>query len=355
MAFKKRNNFMRNFEKYFEKQTPQQETEKSEKDIEINLERKKATVMFRNLELNADNLRSPEIRIVVEKQPIELVEGKSYYCNAVFIDKETEKMKNLAAKAEKLLEFPEEERPAKVLEIFRQHMHYAYKEVIEKLSKTDPELARWVAKNTGPDANVNNVPLSQLIEKGYGICKHLAVAYLWLAQKAGLRGVILSADRGVIKNIERSDTKEKLFKSVEIGKPLPAHSWVEIKTKEGRWIPVDPSTNLVGDTEAGLEMFRKANYYASGSFGLDFEALPREKLSPLLTKPIAFPPAEAKGSGIICAELRGIKTKPYSGEATLTIRVAREEFSKEFTGFELDIVEAKPKREYISKEINAEK
>lgn len=341
----------------FEEQVPPQETEKVEQAIEISAEEQLASVAFQNLELNADNPRSPEIRVVVEKQPIELVEGKSYCNHAVLIDKETESMRSLVEEAEALLELPEQERPAKVLEIFRQRMHYAYDDTIEKLSETDPELARWVAKNTGLNAaSFSDVPLSQVIEKGYGVCGHLATAYLWLAQKAGLRGVILSSDWGVLKNIERSDTKEKLFKSAEIGQPVSNHSWVEIKTSDGRWIPVDPSTKLVGDTEAGLAMFRDANYSAIGGLGLDLEAEPRDKLDPLLTTPIVFSPAEAKASGVACLELRSTKPTtrlrkedipptniPYSGEAKLTIGV-----SEQFGGFALDIVEVKSEKEFTA-------
>lgn len=98
-------------------------------------------------------------------------------------------MQSLATEAETLLELPENERPARVLEILRSKMHYAYNDVIEKLSETDPDLAKWVAENTGLNASsVSNVTLSELMERGYGVCRHLATAYLWLAQKAGLKG-----------------------------------------------------------------------------------------------------------------------------------------------------------------------
>lgn len=345
----------------FEKQVPLKETEKAEQTIEISAERQLAFVTFQNLELDVNNPKSPEICVVVEKQPIELVEGKSYCNHAVLIDKETESMGSIAKEAEALLELPEQERPAKVLEIFRQRVHYAYNDAIEKLSETDPELAKWVAENTGLNtASVSDVPLSQVIEKGYGVCRHLATAYLWLAQKAGLKGVILNSKRGVLKNIERSNTKEKLFKSAEIGQPVSAHSWVEIKTSDGKWIPVDPSTKLVGDTEAGLAMFRDANYSAIGGLGLDLEAEPRDKLDSLLTTPIVFSPAESRASGVASLELRSTKPMirfskgnipptniPYSGEAKLTIGV-----SEEFGGFALDIVEVKSEKEFAAKEEN---
>jgi hypothetical protein len=336
-----------NYMEKFEQTIPQHENSNEGNLIEISTARESASASFANLELNAENPASPEIRIVVEKQPIDLIEGKSYCNYAVLIDKETEGMRNLAAQAEALLQLPEQERPAKVLEIFRSHMHYAYNDVIEKLSESDPELAKWVAKNTGLSAaSVSSVPLSQILEKGYGVCRHLATAYLWLAQKAGLKGVILSSDWGVLKNIERSDTKQKLFRSADVGQPVSAHSWVEIKTSDGRWIPVDPSTKLVGDTEAGLAMFREANYLALGNQSLDVEAEPREKLDSRGT-PILFAPAEAVASGIFCLELRSSKptirlgkenllptNAPYSGAGKLKI-----DTSAQFGGLALDIVE----------------
>lgn len=320
-----------------EQSTRQHESvEKKEKDIEISATKKSASVLFRNLELNVENTTSPEIRIVVEKQPIELIEGKSYGNSAVLIDKETERMQSLATQAEALLEIPENERPARVLELLRSKMSYAYNDVIEKLSETDPDLAKWVAENTGLKARgFNNVPLSKLIDSGYGVCRHLAVAYLWLAQKAGLKGVLLESDFGTIKNIERSDTQQKLFRSADVGKPVSAHSWVEIKTSDGKWIPVDPTTKLVGDSDGGLVMFREANYMAFTGLGLDFEAEPREQLGPRCSQ-LFFAPAESTASGKCFLELSSTKpvlrlTKgagggslpptniPYSGEGKLKI------------------------------------
>lgn len=158
----------------------------------------------------------------------------------------------------------------------------------------------------------------------------------------------MSSDWGVIKNIERSDTKQKLFRSAEVGKPVSAHSWVEIKTSDGRWIPVDPSTKLVGDSEEGLSMFREANYMAYGNPSLDVEVEPSDQLFTKGT-PILFAPAESTASGIYCLELRSSKpiirfrkenlpptNIPYSGAGKLNIGT-----SEQFGGLALDIVEVK--------------
>ncbi len=330
----------------------QESVEQKEKGVEITFTKETASVLFHNLNLSSENPISPEIGIVVEKQPIELVEGKSYCNEAVLVDKETERMQALATQAEVFLELPENERPAKVLELLRDKMHYAYNDVVEELSKTNPDLGKWVVENTGPNtSSVHNIPLSEIIEKGYGVCRHLSPAYLWLAQKAGLKGVLLSSIDG-IKNIERSDTKQKLFKFSEIGKPVGAHSWVEIKTSDGQWIPVDPSTKLVGDSEEGLAMFREANYMALGGPGLEIGAEPRDQLNVDATS-IFFAPAEATASGKYSLELQSLKPTvrfgkenlpptnvPYSGEGKLTVNTREQ--SSDLT---LDIVEVKMESE----------
>ncbi len=334
--------------------SPPDKPQQKEKGLEISFSNESASAVFRNLELNAENPTSPEVRLTVEKRPITIKEGKSYGTYAVLIDNESERMRALTQKAETLLELPEKERLAKVLDILRGNVHYAYNDVVGKLSETNPELAKWVAENTSLNASsVTNVPLSEIIEKRYGVCRHLAVAYLWLAQKAGLKGIILNSDLGVIKNIQRSDTKEKLFKSVDIGKSAPAHSWVEIKTSDGQWIPVDPSTKLVGDSEERLTMFKEANYMAYGNLGLDIESEPGGELS-TKGKSIIFAPAEAKASGTYSLELKSTKPTiiirgenlpptnfPFSGEGRLNINT-----TEQFGSMALDIVDVKEEKTF---------
>lgn len=227
-----------------------------------------ATVVFPGLHLSANNPRTQEISVVVKKHPAQLIEGESYGQDSVLIDAESEKMKELTLKAEELKTIDENQRPRAVLELLRKNIRYAYSDVLELIKQSNPELAAWVASNTGLDSSIGNrVPLSELIDKGYGICRHLSVAYLWLAQKAGLEGTILG---GPAKNIQRTDTGQKLFNSFELGQSIPGHEWVEIKTKDNKWIPVDPSTNLMGDTPEGLAMFQQANYLAqTGGKGLE--------------------------------------------------------------------------------------
>ena len=220
--------------------------------VEIEKDQNLARVIFKHLELSAKNPNSPEIKIVVEKQPIVIEEGKSYANSSVLIDPETPRVHEIVTQAEKIKRFPENERLIELLKLLRQHIHYAYKDTLEKVAWADPELAKWVSENTGlslSSGQTTNVPLSELFEKGYGVCRHLSVAYLYLAQKAGLGGCLMTASPGVIKNVERHGSKEKLFRSYKTGEPInDAHAWVEVKLSDGRWIPVDPSTRIIGDT-----------------------------------------------------------------------------------------------------------
>ena len=312
--------------------TQQNIGEKREKGLEISVSREIASVSFNALKLDELHPVSPEVRVVIEKKPRILEEGGSYCREAVLIDAETEQMQLLANQATALKELQETERPARILEILRAKIQYANQDVLKALSKTNPDLASWVVQNTGFNVSV---PLSELVEKGYGICRHLAVAFLWLAQKAGLQGVILIANPHVIRNIVRSDTKEKLFKSFELEGQAPGHAWVEILTGDGQWIPVDPSTKLVGDSEAGLAMFKDAHYMAIGTEALDFEAEPSELLNSKVSQ-IQFASAEARASGFVGLELKSTMTPfsfrkktamesvntQYSGKGKLVIKVS---------------------------------
>ncbi len=322
------------------------------KNAEISHTEKSGIVVFHNLNLTAENPISPEIEVSVKKKSIEIIEGESYGGNCILIDKETKKMKSLLEKAEELLEIPEIERPKKILEILRDKIDYAFDEAMDRLSKTDPELAKWVAENTGLNSSAHNVPMSELLEKGYGICRHLSVAYLWLAQKAGLKGVLLNCPYGTIKNIERTDSKEKLFKSADIGQPVSAHSWVEIQTSDGKWIPIDPSTKLVGDSEESLAMFKDANYIANANMSLEAQAEPTELWR--RGGQMSFVPAEPTATTTYSLELRSARTihrfgkenipptnTPYSGDGTLNL--STETPGTKYDGLGLEIVGIKEK------------
>lgn len=320
----------------------------SEKRIELSTTGNKAVITFNNLALNAQNPTSPEILLTIEKNPIRLVEGKSYCNSAVKIDKETSVMQALASQAESLQTLPEEKRPRAVMNLFRSQVHYAYNDVVAKLAESNPDLAEWIAKNIGLNSFSGlTVPLSELIEKKYGICRHLAVGYLWLAQKAGLEGIIMTSNHNVIKNVTRRDNGEKLFKSIEVGKTASAHAWVEIKLSDGRWIPADPTTKLVGDTEEELDVFRQANYFGRISDCLDLDSGQKE-LSPW-GKGLGFKPGEKTAQVGLGLELVSAKptiiiggqnipptNEPYRGAGRLLVKTTEDEGK-----LKLKIVEAK--------------
>ncbi|MEK9156273.1 MAG: transglutaminase-like domain-containing protein [Patescibacteria group bacterium] len=242
---------------------------------EINFDGQVAEVSYPNLNLTEHNPTSPEVTVTIEKQPTKIVEGETYCNGAVLVDTESESMRSLATQEEALKELPEAQRPGAVLKLLRENVHYAYNDVIDAIAQTNPDLAAWVAKNTGVDSHVFKLPLSQIIDKGYGVCRHLSVAYLWLAQKAGLEGTLLTSDYRGITNVERRDNGKQLFKSVAVGEPLIPHAWTEVRLSNGEWVPVDPSVMLVGDTEEGMQTFQEAGYNANLSMGDRFRSYPK--------------------------------------------------------------------------------
>jgi len=280
---------------------------------------------FQNLNLDETNLQSPGVEFLIEKKPIIMEDGLMYGRPlGVLIDKKSPKVENLLQQARQLKELPEEKRIQKVMEIVRSNVKYPYPETVAELQNTNNNLAEWINMNMVKENQV--ITLSDLVEKGYGVCRHLSVLYLFLAQEAGLKGAIMRTDPdNPIRNILRTDNKEPLFKLVEIGDEAPSHAWVEIQLSSNRWIPVDPSTNLIGDTTANLEMFNSANYMAAATYNLERSVKPKENIVGLFNK-IYFKPGEpvTKGSAYIAPKKHlsletGMKILSYQGPAELTI------------------------------------
>lgn len=225
-------------------------------NIEISFSDRSAEINFLNLDLEREEDSSDDIEIVFDKKPITLKKDKLYAQYTIY-DKESEKMKAVAEECLEFKDLPEKELLHKILEILRKNIDYPFEKKVEEIRKNDPDLADWIDKNTP----INNYPLggvnklSDIFEKGYGICGNMSVAFLYLAEKVDLRGIIFYGDE--IKNILRSDNNEPLFKSREVGSPAPTHSWCEIKLSNGEWVPVDPATKLIGD-ENGIGDFKKA-------------------------------------------------------------------------------------------------
>lgn len=296
-----------------------------------------ATIAYKDLHLSAEHPTTTPLEIIVEKHPLILEKGKTYgRYQDVLVDEETPGMLALAKEAEKLRELPEQDRPRAVLSLLRNNVHYAYDDVMELVAKQDPELAAWVAKNTGLERSEGQVALSDIFEKQHGVCVHLSVAYLWLAQKAGLQGSLMSSDGQSIRNIKRTDQPGNLYQSIGLGEFLASHSWNEIQLSDGRWIPVDPSAQLVGDTEETLQMFKDANYQTPIDAGLNFTREPAQKveIKGAYTDIPMFYPGEATARGkwqLLLSSTRGRArmgdnpgitpptNEPFDGDATLTI------------------------------------
>lgn len=287
-------------------------------DMIVESDNEKLTFTLQSLDLNVITPRSQDVSFLVEKLPIEIAEGITYGSPAgVIIDNKSPKVEILRQQARELKELPEEQRLLPLMTLLRNNVKYSYTNTIDELEKTDQERAKWIMENIKGNKCIT---LSDLVEQGYGVCRHLSVLYLFLAKEAGLNGVLLRSDQSSpIKNILRTDSNQPLFKEVRVGEEAPPHLWLEIKLSSGKWVPIDPSTDLIGDTPDKLQMFNLANYTSPSSLGLDVESEP--KLSDIagLFNYTYFKPGEAitKASAYIIKHAG--YSSPFKGDATLII------------------------------------
>lgn len=237
-------------------------------------------------------------------------------------------LEEMLKKARQLKTIAKRDRPRKVMEILRSHIKYSYEKTLSDLEASYPERVNAIREN-------NNMPFVQLstlknaAELGYANCGPLSIGMLILGKEAGLEGAFLgnasdlgktkSKDPNPIKNIIRSDTGEAIFKSGSpIGANIPAaHAWVEFKMDDDKWIPVDPSTELVGDTKEGMEIFKEANYRASPGILLNISPLP-EGVIHLGTRDLEFLPGESKHTGQL--QILPEKDK-YTGQLALKLNI----------------------------------
>ena len=223
---------------------------------------------------------------------------------SITIDRKSPKLQGLYDQAQALRSIPERERPRQLLGLLRSNVHFAYTDVLDEVAKGNPELAQWVAENTGINSSSSRPQsLSEVVDKGYGVCRHLSVAMLALAKEAGMDGAYLTYGptrdpQYLMENVLKDDN-QPLFKMMPPGdKYYGGHAWVELKTSDGEWIPVDPSTQIVGDTPQGMELFRKANYRALVSQSLDIDGFPPGPVDDLGNQDLFFLPGEATHTGI---------------------------------------------------------
>jgi hypothetical protein len=217
-----------------------------------------ATITFPHLSLNIKN-PSFKLEIMLNKRTINMKVGDSYATQDVFIDEEVQEP-DLVSQAKMLSVHPEKLRAKLLVNLLKNNFKTATQLNINKLRTTDPAYADWVEENVSERSQKKYVPFSEIVKHGHGICTHHSAIYLWLAQEAGLKGAIMRSDQNTITNIIRSDNGKKMFNFADVGANVVSHAWVELLLENGEWLPVDPTTGLVGDTQTNLEMFKQANY-----------------------------------------------------------------------------------------------
>ncbi|RLI90706.1 MAG: hypothetical protein DRO89_05400, partial [Candidatus Altiarchaeales archaeon] len=193
------------------------------------------------------------IQVTIRRHPVEINEGDVLF-HTVTIDS-SDKLNKLKEKARELKELPERDRIKAVNELVRKTLRYPYELGREKISE-----------EAGKRVN-----LSEVVEKGVGVCGHFSALYAVLAQEAGLK---VAPQSGKVKNIMRPGTGERLFKAYELGEEI-YHAWIEIELNDGTWIPVDPTANVVG-VEKGVDVFKEANYVELAADIVEFKNLPDE-------------------------------------------------------------------------------
>jgi len=219
------------------------------------------------------HISSPKIDLASNKPPLELVIEVEKHATAVDvgtvlhmikINEPSPRYQRMLEEARALKQLPERERPRKLVELLRSNVQYAYPSKIKELEVNDPPLAERIKQILvlRADDIDEPLPLSEIIETGFGVCKHLSVAMLPLAEVAGLKGALCASHSGRIKNVIRKDNGQPLFKLYDVGNTTDPHVWVELQISNGEWIPADPATQLVGDNLESLTTFEEANYRA---------------------------------------------------------------------------------------------
>lgn len=248
----------------------QEQEAQAKSSIEFSNDRQAAIAILKDLHLDTESPLGPTIDILYTRKPNQLEVGDIIsYTGAplITIDHHGSRIEYLSNQAELLRALEPTERPRAVLELLSQHMSFAYPSAIEKLRETNPNEAAWLAANiSGGESGYPQVTLSEIADHGYGVCSHLSPLYLWLAQRAGLQGVLVTHAQKKMTNVTRRDTGQPLFKSVAVGQPVADHMWVELYLDNGEQVLIDPSTRLVGDTPETVQTIAEAGYASGDGF-----------------------------------------------------------------------------------------
>jgi len=229
-------------------------TQSFEGENSLEQEEKRNELHFENVEITPDRPYEFPLRLV--KRPIEVNDGDELGDNGARIKFEG-KLARLMEESAKLKDLPEQEKIGALLDLVRSNLRYPYPEVIEAAKKENPELGEWLDYNFGKNPRIS-IDTNECLSHGYGDCKIMAAAYLAAGKTAGLKGII---GGGFVKNLERPDTKSPIFKSSELKRDEDvSHSWIEVQSSTGAWIPMDVSANMIASTPEMLEFFKKANY-----------------------------------------------------------------------------------------------
>jgi hypothetical protein len=270
--------------------------------------------------VNLDPSKAPlEFSVTLSKESTRLPEMPQ-------IEDELSAVREMLGEARELRSLPEEERPRQLMEILRSRVQYSYADTLAELDSSDTERAQAIRANNG-------LPLLQLsslrnaVKLGYANCMPLTAGMLTLGREAGLDGAFLGngLDEGPnpLKNIRRSDTQQLLFRGdSNEGAHIPAvHAWAEFKMSNGVWLPVDPSTELVGDNDTEMQIFRDADYHAAVGRSLKTELT--EGVRRLSTRGLEFLPGEASHTGKLGVTVDAHAGDPYNGPFHMRFGVYR--------------------------------
>lgn len=179
----------------------------------------------------------------VEKQPIDI--PKSGIIGMIKFENETEATKELERLAEELSSIEsEKERIDALLALLKSKITYGYSEIIEQKAQERGVPVEFMNR-MGVQGN-EQIGFDEVVKYGVGVCGHLSAAYLHLANKAGLKGILVnSAPERTPLNIMRTDKEKKLFRSADVGSRTSNHAWVEIQTQDGLGYQLTHQPNLL--------------------------------------------------------------------------------------------------------------